>query len=501
MERLSLRRVVRMASGLSLAAVVSPALAMPAGILAARWLGPDAYGRGQAVLLLYMLATLLRTGVFEGGVRAFVNLSAAGDLDGARRVQNVAFTVESAVSVLPGLVLAGGAFFADDHVRRVGLLLAPVAVLAASVSSYLSGLYAARESFGVIARASILRAFLAPAVLVLTVSPLGALAIVVAPIVADSAVILVLVLSRADLGLALRFDASTTGSLMKVGFPLGLSAIVYWAYRMVGGGAVAIAEPAAQYGLYAFAVVPAAVIARAVASIHSVLIPAVWGEMADVHRAGAWGVAGGRVTILLAVLAGAATSLGQAVLGPTVHVVAPTFVRAIPVFEVLSLNILLLSVAAVPLLVLDSQSVNRQAQNLGLWVGALVLNVIANAITLAAGFGLLVVAFNDIWVQAALIAAVYRLARRHLPADWPERAVLWQGAVCCALCLAATFVLRGVLPAPTDLPSLLVSLSVRVAGAGATWGVLALVLHRRSLSWTPGPTAPPTGPATVGKSS
>ncbi len=494
-DRLSLRRLLRSSSGMSVAAVLSPALALPAGLLAARWLGPDAYGRGQAVLLIYMFATLLRSGVFEGGIRAFIHLSNSGDEHGARRAQNVAFTLEAALSLIPGLALACGAFFVDDRVRRVGLLLAPLAVLAASVSSYVSGLYAARERFGVVTRGSITRAVLAPAVLVLAVPWLGPSAIVVSPIVADTIVIAVLLRGRRDLGLALQFDAAVARPLLRVGFPLGLSAVVYWAYRMLGSSAVAIAEPAAQYGVYAFAVVPAAVIARAVASLHAVLTPAVWGEMADARRAGAWGISGGRATVLLALLAGLATNIGQAGFGPVVHVIAPTFVDAIPVFDLLSLNVLLMSIAAVPSLVLDSASVNRQVQNLGLWIGALVVNAVANALVLTSGHGLLAVAFNDIWVQGVVISVLYGMARRHLPKDWPERAVLGQVAACAALCLGVAALVRILFPSPNDLPSVIVSLIVRVAVAAGAWAVLALVIRRCRSTWSGGQPPSSTAPA------
>lgn len=483
-DRLALGRLVRAASGLSAAAIVSPVLALPAGLVAARWLGPESFGRGQTVLLLYMLATLLRTGVFEGGVRAYVHRAGSGDMDGACRAQNVAFTLESLFSVIPGLVLAAGAFGVEDNIRATGLFLAPLAVLATSVSSYLSALHVARESFGTVARATLVRAFVAPATLLVATGLFGAVGIFVSPIIADLVTIVLLARARPGLGLQFRLDWRAARPLLQAGFPLGLGAVVYWAYRLVGSSAVALAKSAADYGLYSYAVVPATIMARAVASLHTALTPAVWTEMADKRRSGAWGRSAGMATVLLGILAGAATNLGQAVFGPAVQVVAPSFAGSVPVFEILALNVVLLSVAAVPSLVLDSTEVNRQVRHLGLWVGALAVNGLANAVVLAAGAGLLAIAVNDIWVQAGVITATYLLARPHLPSDWPERIVLaWLG-VCIAATIAVAGLLTTIAPSPDDWASLLIACVCRLGIVCTTWGLVGLVFQRRRPRWS-----------------
>jgi len=463
---------------MSLATLVSPALALGSGVLAARWLGPDRYGRAQAVLLVFFFASLLRTGIFEGGVRAFVHASALGDREAAQRAQNVAFTVESAVSVIPGLLLFFGALFVDEHTRRTGFLLAPVAVLATSVSSYFSALHVARERFSVVARAALVRAVVAPAALLLAIPHLGVVAVLLSPIVADASAVTVLALAHPSLGLRIAFDASVARPLIRSGFPLGAAGIVYWAYRLVGSSSIAITRAPLEYGLYAFAATPVTVLARGIASVHTVLMPAIWGELADGNRAGKWGRPAARTTILLAVLAGALCSLSQAGFGPSVHVLAPRFVGSIIVLEILAFNVIFLSVAAVPSLVLDSAVVNRQVRHLGIWAVAFVVNVVANVVVLASGAGLVAVAANDIWIQVGVLVAVYVMARPHLPDDWPARSVLGWISSCAALSVGLLFVLGWVLPDPGSAGALFTSLAARLGLAGAVWLAVAFAFHR-----------------------
>lgn len=476
-DRLSLRRLVRAASGLSLATLLSPALALGASVLAARWLGPDAYGRGQAVLLVYLLASLVRTGIFEGGVRAYVHAAASGDYEAARRAQNVAFTIESIVSLVPGMLLLAGAFFVDDHIRRTGFLLAPVAVLATSVASYLNVLHVARERFSVISWSALIRAVVAPAALLVTIPRFGAVAVVLSPIVADVAVITILFVARPRLELHVTFDAAIARPLLRTGLPLGLAAIVYWAYRLVGSTSVALARSPLEYGIFAFAATPVTVLARGIASMHTVLMPAIWGEIGDEERTGKWGRPAARTTILLAVMAGALCSACQAGFGPAVYVLAPKFIRSIPILEILAFNILLLSVAAVPSLVLDSAVVNRQVRHLVVWIIALAVNTAANAAVLAGGAGLLAVAVNDIVVQVGVLIAIYAMSRPHMPDDWPDRAVLAWVCGCAALTVALLLVLRQVLPDPADLGALVTSLVLRLGLAGLVWSSVAVAFR------------------------
>ena len=412
----SARTLLRRAGGLSGASMLASLLALPTTMLAARWLGATDFGRAQFVVLLYSYATLLRTGAFEGGVRSFVHHRRTGDVDRAFKDQNVGFSVDMAASLLPGLALAGAALFADDGLRVLGFAMAPVAAVTSTAAGYLAGLHTAREHFALVARVNVLRAVLVPVLVLGGVIAVGAPAVFIGPVLADAASVATYLLTRSPLSLRWDFDRATARRLVRTGFPLGALAVVYWAYRLVGSTSVAMAETAAVLGVYTFAAAPVTVLSRAISGLQTVIMPGLWGAMAGDGRQ--WVADGVRLTSLIAVVAGLATNLAQAGFPPLVHLVADRFAPAIPVFEVLAMNILLLSVATVPSLVLDSQRVDQQRRHLAIWTGALVLNALANLALLAAGRSILAVAWNDVWVQVLVVVVIFEAAAPFQRPEW-----------------------------------------------------------------------------------
>jgi len=411
---LSLRSIARSASRLAVAGVLTTIIGVPTNFLVARWLGPDRYGNAQFVLLAYFFASLVRTGTFEGGIRAYLHHRSRGDEASAALARDVAVTFETVASIVPGLVMVAVAAFLGDPLRRTGFFLAPLAVVAASLASYIGGVLGAQQRFDVVARGNLLRGVIAAVVALIGVPTIGAVALFVAPAVADAVTVGFLVTRRPGLHLAARFDRRVWVSIVRPGVSLGAMGIVYWAYRMVGSTAVALSAGASVYGLYAFAAAPVAILARAVASIHAALTPAVWSELAHDQLRSELHHELVRVSLLLAVVAGVAANLAQAGFGPVVDALLPRYRGSVPIFDVLACNIVLLSIGAVPALVLNSVRVGRQASQLTLWLGALAVNVAVDVVAVAMGAGVLAIAWNDIWVQACLLVATWLMARRHL---------------------------------------------------------------------------------------
>ncbi len=429
---LSLTGIVRRSFGLSTVSVVGSVVAVPTSFLVARWLGPAAFGKAQFVLLFYFYATLLRTGTFEGGVRTYIDMVANGRTTEARRARDAAVSFETLAAVVPGLALVALAFVVHDPTRRLGFYLSPVAVVLASVSSYLGGLYQADSEFSVVARANLLRALVVPLLLLCGVPLVGASAVFIAPIIADAGVVALLARARPRLGLHVLFDRRIIRRLFGIGFPIGAAGVLYWGYRIAGSTSIAIWGSSASLGVYVFAAAPVGAMAAAVAALHAVLTPAVWTEMAPADSY-IWVEDARRITVFLALLAGAITNLGQAGFGPVVRALLPHFDASVPLFEVLAFDVFLLSIAALPSIVLDSARVNQQRRNLLIWVLALTVNAVANGLVLLAGWGSIAVAANDVWIQATVVVALFWLARPHLGDrdGWrkPLRAVAVLGAL------------------------------------------------------------------------
>jgi O-antigen/teichoic acid export membrane protein len=459
--------------------VVGSAVGVPTSFLVARWLGPGEFGLAQTVLLAYSYAALLRSGIFEAGTRAYIHHATRGETAQARKAQNVAVSFETAVSLVPGLALLGAAFLFNDTTQRVGFALGPIAVVAASVNSYFSALYGARERFDVVATGNLTRALVAPALTLAGVPLIGASALFVAPTVADVVTVVYLATRTPGLGIRIDFDFASARPLFRVGFALGALPVVYWVYRLIGSTSVAIGTTARTYGVYAFAAAPVAILARAISGIHAVLIPALWGELATDSEDVRWLTEANRVTIGLALLAGAVTSLSQAVFRPIVHVFLPQFQGSVSLFDVLSYNILLLSIAAVPSLVLTSTRHNKQARYLAVWVGALVVNTAANIAVLAGGLGVLAVAANDVWIQAVVVVAIFALAWRYLGGTRGQGATTSVTVALVVLAVTIGLVLHF-LPIDSSFSSVwVVELALRTVGAALVWVAAAALLRKR----------------------
>ena len=462
-------------------------LGVAAGFVAARWLDPDRFGVAQTIILVYFLASLVRTGIYEGSIRTAINQMGRGDDDGARRTIDVGVTVETVVSLVPGLLLLVAVPFTSDGLVRLGLFLAPAAVALSSISSYLGGVHLAAKRFGLAARVALLRAVVYPVALLVLVGSLGAAGIFVAPLVADGLVVTAYLTMRPRTGVRATLDWSGSVGLIRIGFPLGLAAMVYWAYRTVGSVSVAWGADAATYGFYAFALAPVAIVARLITSVHTVLMPSLWEEIARNETERSWVRDSARVTVALALAAGFATNVCQAGFPVLVEGVVSRYAEADRFFEILVFNVFLLSVAAVPSLVLDSEAVNKQVRHLVIWIVALAVNVVANIAALTwTSTGPIVVAWNDVWIQGLVVIAVFASARPHLGRDWADHRVehtLVALAVLtglCGLALHASSVSAG-----DSHARLLVVGAVRVAAVLAVWTMVAALVRGRVVSQRP----------------
>lgn len=157
----------------------------------------------------------------------------------------------------------------------------------------------------------------------------------------------------------------------------------------------------------------------------------------------------------------------------------PSFVPSIRLFDILALTILLLPIATVPSLVLDSKRVNRQKRHLSIWTVALIVNIVANVVVLRAGWGAQLVAINDVWVQFVVAVVIFETAAPHI---WEVRqrrfALYLKMALVLVVAVALTIVLdsgvTGLHRGHLDVVATL----LRCAGTALVWAVIAILLLR-----------------------
>ena len=465
---LEMGTVARRSMWLSVASLVGSALSVLTSFLLARWLGPARFGRVQGVLLLYFYVALLRSGAFESGMRRYIRLRAVGRDAEAVRARDVGTTTDFLLSLVPAVGLVVWGCFAGGALLRTGLFLAPLVVLSTVAASYAGAIRAADHRFDLVAASGMVRSLSYAALALGGVAAYGDRALFVAPAVADLVALAVLVRRRPRMEVRPTFDAALAKDLVRTGLALGALPAVYWVYRLVGTTSVALGTNVVTFGVFSFAAAPMAILLRAIGQVESVLTPAVWGEIARDSGDRSWLPSADRVTTILFVVAGAATNLGQAGFGPVVTHFLPAYAGAVPLFEILALNIVLLSVGVVPSLVLRDEATGAQNRYLGLWVVALAVNAAANAIVLRAGYGAVAVAWNDVWVQALVLVALFAMAARRLGVPgWGRRAGI--GVPLAAITVLTMFGLRAAGG----------HLAIRCLVVAAVWGAVVWALRDR----------------------
>jgi O-antigen/teichoic acid export membrane protein len=210
-----------------------------------------------------------------------------------------------------------------------------------------------------------------------------------------------------------------------------------------------------------------------------VLLPTIWRELGRGASGPVWTRHAERITIAVALIAAAVTGLGQAGFAPMVMAFLPSFAPSIRLFDILALTILLLPIATVPSLVLDSKRFNRQKRHLSIWAVALLVNVVANVVVLRAGWGAQAIAINDVWVQFLVVVVIFETAAPYIWEAGRQRVSLYvKMAVVLAVAAALTIVLdrgvTGLRPGHLDIAVTL----IRCAGTGLVLAVLALILLR-----------------------
>ncbi len=185
------------------------------------------------------------------------------------------------------------------------------------------------------------------------VAAVGTPGLFLAPVITSSIAATLYFFFRPRLGLSPSFDLAAARSFLRVGFPLGILAEVYWAYRLVGSSSIAVASSSAVLGIYTFAAAPVAVATSAIGGIQAVLLPTIWRELSCGASGPLWARHAERITIAMALIAAAAAGLGQAGFAPIVMAFCQVSMARSDSFDTLALTILLLPIATVPSLTLD----------------------------------------------------------------------------------------------------------------------------------------------------
>ncbi len=462
--------ILRQSSKLTLATAAGMLLTIPANLWVASRLGPELLGKVSLVSLVLMYASLIRPGFFEAANRELIHALGQGRDNDAVSAQNTGFTLDLLFCLIPATALAIAALLTSDPLLRAGFAIAPISYLAFATARMLTGFHSARRRFAFAATLSLTRAAGKTVLLGIFVSLFGALGMFLAPALAEAALVIA-ALAGPPLALRLSANRAEASRLLRIGFPLSLGALIYWAYRMIGSTSVALGMPAESLGMYQFANQIILLAITALSDFAAVLLPVFWTEAANRSSLRELSKESARISVFVMIGACAIANLAQAGFAPVVDALLPSFRPAAPVFEILAFDIVVLTMTFLPSLALDSALVNRQKQHWIVWAIALAVNAAANALAIFSGRSLSAIAWNDVWIQVLVVVALYALAQRHLFNDRREAGALYAKLTALA-CVAIT--VWAALPL-SNFVDPLASLALRVTLVLAVWTFIALL--------------------------
>ena len=440
---MSFLHVLKKSSRLTVINSAGVALNFVVASYVANLFGPNIYGRISFVLLCVSYAGLVRPGFFEGGQRQTIDLLGRGRPDLARKIQNTGFTSDLIWSIVPAAALGAAAHQIPDPIRHTGFLLAPFLFLAQAVTRMLGGLFLAHQEMGIYTFGYVLRAALQPALLLILARAIGPQSLILAPTVVECVIAGYCVKHYAKIGISLNVDRSRAAELLKIGLPLSLAAVAYWAYRLAGPTCIAAFLTASALGVYTFAskIIDQAV--RFFGDFSNVLMPGFWRSLSHAGSASAILADISRVTVYLVLLSCFACNLIQAIAGSAIAAFLPQFISSVPILEILAFNTVLLTISMPVGLLLDSAVVNRQSVHVGIWAAGSILNYAVNYAVLLKGYGVTAIAWNDIWVQVVVVVILYGAAHKALFANKRNAAMFYNRLLAILVyCVGIFFALR-----------------------------------------------------------
>lgn len=377
---------------------------------------PDEYGVYGFLGLWLTYAGLIGPGMISAGIREMPGLLDKNEIAAAVRIQNVSLTTELVWSLIPFSVVIISSFFFADFIYRAGLIIIAFSYLSNRLVNSWSNFNFIREKFNTVATGNLIQVIAVPVITLLGVAWLKVYALLLAPLIVNI-VLWLYYLKKGPINYHFQIDRKEIFRLLKIGIILQAGTLVYWAYQIMDRTIIASMLSPAELGLYTFAAGFVAVALAIPASFTNILQPILWR-----HAQKAGNVTEGfqdtrRIAVYLALGTTILIPLMQVGFYIVVNLIMKNYTGGIQVFNVLSYNLFLMAIVAIPSLILSSASVNKQKITLMLYAVGLVINLIFNILIIKLDYGITGVAWIMIGSQCLICLAMFYFARRYMVTD------------------------------------------------------------------------------------
>jgi len=395
-KHFSVIEVLKHSGKFNLVSIVSRIIAIPKTIIIAMVLNPADYGTISFLMLWSFYAGLINPGLLSARNREMTYLLGKGNEEKAVRLQNISQTSDLIYSIFPFLAIAIASFFFKQPFIRFGLMITAITFLASRFVNYWRGVNFARQRFSLIAKADLMQNLLTTFIIVILIWRLKIYAVLIAPLVAVL-VIGIYYQKKGPIGFRFVFDWNQTLRLAKIGFPLAMCTLVYWSNQYMDRTVIATMLSLNDLGIYVYAMTYVMFGIVFFTEFGNVLTPMLWTRTGSAANANDVFTQTRRIAVYIALTTSVVIPFLQVIFYVLVTVFTVKYVESFPVFVILSYSLYLTAMIMIPVLILESAVVNKQALSLKIYILCLVLNIVFSFIAIKLNYGVLGVAIATIF--------------------------------------------------------------------------------------------------------
>ena len=472
----SITNIIKQSTKLNIVAIVIAIISLPKNIIIAMILLPEEFGLISFLGLWSMYAGLIKPGILAAGRREIPYLLGKGEKNEALRIQNISISGNLLYSIFPFMVIFCASLFFSNQLIKIGLVITAIAFVLANFVGCWTGINFIRQKFGLVAKGNLIHSIFTIGAVVALVYWLKIYGVLLAPIIGTVATG-VYYWKKGKINYHFQFDWQEIIRLLKAGIVLSLLGLIFWGFRLTDRTIIAASLSLKQLGLYAYAMVFITVGWNFFANLGRVLQPIVWEQSGQAQNNIDAFSGTEKVAIYLALITAIAIPLSQLGFYLLVNLITTKYINSTSIFYVLSYNLYLGSIAAVPSIILTSKVINRQIITTVIYSIGLGLNVALDLLVIYLGYGILGVAWITVGTQGIVTFMLYYLARKYIFTQIKEF-TLFMTSIIFPFFASILFLFFHSFVS-SIIPNLWFFSAISLATQGIVWGIVIRVGYRR----------------------
>lgn len=416
MNDLSIKSVVKSTLRFNLYNLISRFFAIPKGIIVATLIIPEEYGIINLISLIMFYMTMLVPGFTTVAFRRIPGLYSKCEFASIKEIQDKTFFADITISIFYSLLVIIYSIFLEDLRIQVGLLILSISFILSRYTFFFRNYSMAIQEFKVAANGGLIENVLPVFIVLSSIFWMGLYSVFIADII-TLVVLMFYYLKKLKLKINIQFDFRFLKQVFIESIVLQGQTITFWVTKMLDRTFVSYFFPLDRFGIYSFASNYMTQAQTFLNQLGQVLQPIFWAnsEKADDKRY-AFSTAI-RFSIFLSFISSLIVPIVQAIMLYITFVLMRNYVSAIPIFNLLTLYIPVLTIVTIPNLILNSTIVNKQNLSLFVWLNGLIFGVLIIFIAFKINHSLELIAITVVINQFFITTINFMLIRKYLPPE------------------------------------------------------------------------------------